>query len=67
MGKFTNDDVLDASINEIKNNATRICVCSAQPTTSKVISQIIETTGVLVEMSERTHVSTHIEVKAEYE
>ena len=32
-----------------------------------VISQITETTGVLVEVSERTHVSTHIEVKAEYE
>ncbi|MBN8654377.1 MAG: hypothetical protein J0M11_01480 [Anaerolineae bacterium] len=24
MGKFTHDDVLDAAINEIKNNATRI-------------------------------------------
>lgn len=33
MPKFTNDDVLDASPNAIKNNATRICVCSAQPTT----------------------------------
>lgn len=31
------------------------------------ISQITEITGVLVEVSERTHVSTHIEVKAEYE
>lgn len=34
MGKFTHDDVLDAALNEIKTNATRICVCSAQPTTS---------------------------------
>lgn len=33
MGKFTHDDVLDAALNEIKTNATRICVCSAQPTT----------------------------------
>jgi len=33
MAKFTHDDVLDASPNAIKNNATRICVCSAQPTT----------------------------------
>lgn len=31
------------------------------------MSQVTETTGVLVEVSERTHVSTHIEVKAEYE
>lgn len=34
---------------------------------AKVISQITETTGILIEVSERTHVSTHIEVKAEYE
>lgn len=42
-------------------------VAPAVTSRAKVISQIIETTGVLVEMSERTHVSTHIEVKAEYE
>lgn len=30
-------------------------------------SQVTETTGILIEVIERTHVSTHIEVKAEYE
>lgn len=34
MGKFTHDDILDTAINEIKNNATRICICSQQPTTA---------------------------------
>lgn len=33
MAKFAHDDVLDGSPNVVKNNATRICVCSAQPTT----------------------------------
>jgi hypothetical protein len=31
--KWCHDDVLDQSLNYIKNNATRICVCSAKPTT----------------------------------
>lgn len=33
MAKSVHDDVLDAALNYIKNNATRICVCSTQPTT----------------------------------
>lgn len=33
MGKIAHDDVLDGSLNIIKNNATRVCVCSTQPTT----------------------------------
>jgi len=33
MAKIVHDDVLDAALNYIKNNATRICVCSTQPTT----------------------------------
>lgn len=33
MGKIVHDDVLDAALNYIKNNATRVCVCSTQPTT----------------------------------
>lgn len=32
-GKSVHDDVLDAALNYIKNNATRICVDSTQPTT----------------------------------
>lgn len=33
MAKAFHDDVLDGSPNIIKNNCTRITVCSAQPTT----------------------------------
>lgn len=33
MGKLVHDDVLDGALNIIKNNATIITVCNAQPTT----------------------------------
>lgn len=32
MGKSAHDDVLDALVEEIKNNANLLCACSAQPT-----------------------------------
>ena len=33
MAKTVHDDVLDAALNMVKNNATRMSICSAQPTT----------------------------------
>lgn len=33
MAKSCHDDVLDAALNYIKNNATRLTLCNAQPTT----------------------------------
>jgi hypothetical protein len=33
MGKSVHNDVLDAALNYIKDNATRIAVCSTEPTT----------------------------------
>ena len=33
MGKSVHDDDLDAMLNYVKNNATRISVCSSEPTT----------------------------------
>lgn len=33
MAKIVHDDVLDGALNIIKNNCTRITVCSTQPTT----------------------------------
>jgi len=33
MAKSVHNDVLDAALNYIKNNSTRLCVCSTQPTT----------------------------------
>lgn len=33
MAKWQNDLMLDAALDYIKNNATQLCVCNAQPTT----------------------------------
>jgi hypothetical protein len=33
MGKIVHDDVLDGMLNVLKNNCTRVVVCSTQPTT----------------------------------
>lgn len=33
MGKSANDAVMDAALNETKNNATQIHVCTSEPTT----------------------------------
>lgn len=33
MGKLLDDSVLDGALNVIKNNATKVAVCSTQPTT----------------------------------
>lgn len=33
MGKSVHDDVLDGALNIIKNNCTRMTLCSAEPTT----------------------------------
>ena len=33
MAKFAHDDNMDAMLNNIKTKATRLCVCSDQPTT----------------------------------
>lgn len=33
MAKTLSDAVLDGSLNVVKNNATQLCVCNAQPTT----------------------------------
>jgi len=33
VGKAVHDDVLDGALNIVKNNCTRMTVCSAQPTT----------------------------------
>jgi hypothetical protein len=33
MAKSVHDDVLDAALNYVKTNGTRLCVCSTQPTT----------------------------------
>ena len=33
MAKSVHNDILDAALNHIKSNATKLCVCNSQPTT----------------------------------
>ena len=33
MGKSAHNDVIDGALNIIKNNATRLCICTTEPTT----------------------------------
>jgi hypothetical protein len=33
MAKLLDDSVIDGSLNVVKNGATQMCICSAQPTT----------------------------------
>ncbi len=33
MGKSAHDDVIDGSLNIVKDNATRLCICTTEPTT----------------------------------
>ena len=33
MGKSTHNNVLDAALNYVKTNGSRLCVCSTEPTT----------------------------------
>ncbi len=33
MGKSAHDDVIDGALNIIKSNATRLCICTTEPTT----------------------------------
>ncbi len=59
--------LIDAIVVACERVSSIQVVASAIAGRTNGISQITEITGVLVEVSERTHVSTHIEVKAEYE
>lgn len=48
MGKSVHDDVLDQALNYIKNNCTRICACSAEPTTYAEATSTYELADVTV-------------------
>jgi hypothetical protein len=45
MGKQVNDAVLDAALNHLKNNSTRLVVCSAEPTTYALAQTNYDTAG----------------------
>lgn len=45
MAKFVDDDILDAACNYLKNNATEMYICSAQPTTYAEASSTYKLAG----------------------
>lgn len=45
MAKFTDDDILDAACNYVKNNVTEMYVCSSQPTSYAEASSTYKLAG----------------------
>lgn len=54
MAKLVHDDVLDGALNIIKNNCTRLCVCSTQPTTYTQAITTYELADVTVDSNDFT-------------
>lgn len=54
MAKSVHDDVLDGALNIIKNNATRMVACSAQPTTYEEANATYALADVTVDSSDFT-------------
>ena len=55
MGKSVHDDVLDGALNIIKNNCTRITLCSAEPTTYAEANATYALADVTVDSSDFTN------------
>lgn len=55
MAKYANDSMMDAALDYLKNNVTRICVCSAQPTTYTEAITTYELADVTVDSTDFTH------------
>lgn len=54
MGKLVADAVLDAALNHIKNNATKLHVCSTQPTTYAEANATYQLASVVIDSSDFT-------------
>lgn len=54
MAKSVHDDVLDGALNVIKNNATRVTLCNAQPTTYTEANATFALADVTVDSSDFT-------------
>lgn len=55
MAKIVHDDVLDGALNILKNNATRLCICSAQPTTYTEAITTYELADVTIDSTDFTN------------
>jgi len=55
MGKSVHNDVLDGAFDIIKNNCTRITVCSTEPTTYAEANATYALADVTVDSSDFTH------------
>lgn len=54
MAKFCHDDVMDAMLDEILNNCTRVTLCSSQPTTYAEANATYALADVTVDSSDFT-------------
>lgn len=55
MGKSVHDDVLDGALNILKNNATRLTICSSQPTTYTEAITTFELADVTIDSTDFTN------------
>jgi len=55
MAKWCNDSMLDAALDYIKNNATEMTLCSAQPTTYAEATSTYALADVVIDSGDFTH------------
>lgn len=55
MAKWANDEMMDAALDFLKNNATRLTVCSAQPTTYTEANATYALADVTIDSTDFTH------------
>ncbi|NWG76621.1 MAG: hypothetical protein HXY24_18800 [Rubrivivax sp.] len=59
MAKFVADAVLDAALNHIKNNATKLHVCSTSPTTYAEASSTYQLASAVIDTGDFTGPADH--------
>ena len=55
MGKWANDEMPDAALDYLKNNATRLVVCSAQPANFTEATSTYDLATVTIDSTDFTH------------
>jgi hypothetical protein len=54
MGKRTEDAVLDAALNQIKNNCVKLCVCTTEPATYAAATSTLKLASVVISSADFT-------------
>ena len=58
MAKWCSDTILELMLDYIRDNANRLCVCSAQPTTFAEATRVAASSGVMLAMSSTNSISS---------